>query len=97
MQKEPCTYILASKKRGTLYIGVTGDLVRRVWEHRNGVIVGFSLKYQVHDLVYFEQMQDMRTAIAREKQLKGWKRQWKINLIEDRNPDWRDLFHLIVS
>nr|VFK25330.1 MAG: putative endonuclease [Candidatus Kentron sp. LFY] len=90
--KLPTVYILASQRNGTLYIGVTSSLVRRVWEHRNGLIEGFTSKYRVHRLVYFEQYEDMPAAIAREKQLKGWHRAWKLALIEKMNPDWRDLW-----
>lgn len=91
MEKQPCVYILASKKHGTLYIGVTGNLPKRIWEHKNDLVPGFTRKYQVHKLVYFELANDMRGAIVREKQLKRWKRQWKIELIEKENPDWRDI------
>lgn len=84
-------YILASKKNGTLYIGMTNDLVRRIFEHKSGSIEGFTKKYSVDKLVYFESTTDVNDAIAREKRLKKWKRQWKIDLIEKSNPDWRDL------
>nr|VFJ48373.1 MAG: putative endonuclease [Candidatus Kentron sp. DK] len=90
--KLPTVYLLASKRNGTLYVGVTGDLIRRVWEHRNNMLEGFTKKYHVHRLVYFEQHQDMPTAIAREKQLKKWPRAWKLALIEKDNPDWEDLW-----
>ena len=89
-------YILASKRNGTLYIGVTNDLVRRVYEHKNDFAEGFTKKYQVHDLVYFEQADDVGAAIAREKQLKKWNRAWKLELIEKSNGDWRDLYPKIV-
>jgi putative endonuclease len=85
-------YMLASKPNGTLYIGVTRDLIRRVHEHRTKAVPGFTAKYGVTRLVYFETFDDPETAIAREKQLKGWNRAWKIRLIEQENPDWRDLF-----
>jgi putative endonuclease len=85
-------YILASKQNGTLYIGVTGDLIRRIREHKDGLIEGFTKKYHVHRLVYFEQHSHIEQAIEREKQLKKWNRQWKINLIEKENPTWKDLF-----
>ena len=85
-------YILASKKNGTLYIGVTGDLIRRVHEYREGSVRGFTDRYAVKHLVYFEQYDDMRDAIQREKTVKKWSRAWKISLIEDTNPDWSDLF-----
>jgi len=92
MNKQPAVYILASKRDGTLYIGVTSDLVKRVWEHKNDVVEGFTKKYGVHDLVYFEVHGDMESAITREKQLKKWHRGWKIELIEKNNPTWRDLW-----
>jgi putative endonuclease len=84
-------YILASKPNGTLYIGVTNDLVRRVWEHKQDLIEGFTRRYGVHRLVYFEVHEDIRDAITREKQLKAWKRPWKLQLISAGNPDWDDL------
>jgi len=84
-------YILASKRNGTLYIGVTNNLDRRVSEHKSGLIAGFTKKYNVHRLVYFESSSDINAAITREKQLKKWKRAWKIKLIEDSNPEWKDL------
>jgi putative endonuclease len=89
--KQPCVYILASKKYGTLYIGVTSALITRVWQHRSGEVKGFTSQYKVHRLVRFEQFETMHEAIAREKQLKRWHRQWKINLVESENPDWHDL------
>ena len=92
MNKTYCVYILASKKNGTLYDGVTNDLVRRVNEHKTDAVAGFTKAYAVHTLVYYEQTHDPNTAIAREKQLKKWRRAWKISLIEGQNPGWRDLF-----
>jgi len=92
MNKQPAVYMLASKQGGTLYIGVTSDLVKRVWEHKNDEVEGFTKKYGVHDLVYFEMHGDMESAITREKQLKKWHRAWKIELIEKTNPTWRDLW-----
>ena len=89
-------YILASKRNGTLYIGVTNDLVRRVYEHKNGLVEGFTKKYSVKELVYFEQTSDVKEAIMREKRLKTWKRSWKIKLIEDTNPNWNDLYSEII-
>jgi putative endonuclease len=89
--KHPCVYILASKAYGTLYIGVTSDLIARLWQHRSGEMKGFTSMYRVHHLVRFEQFASMEAAITREKQLKRWHRQWKINLIESENPDWHDL------
>ena len=97
MNKEPCVYILASKKNGTLYSGVTSDLVQRVWEHKNDMAEGFTKKYHVHTLVYFEFHDTMLEAITREKQVKKWRRQWKIDLIEEANPQWRDLWDDIVT
>ena len=90
-------YILASRKNGTLYIGVTNDLVLRVYDHKSDVIQGFTENYGVHNLVYYESYTDVRDALTREKRLKKWKRQWKINLIETNNPDWRDLYEQIIS
>ncbi|MBK8989165.1 MAG: GIY-YIG nuclease family protein [Chloroflexi bacterium] len=92
MEKRPCVYILASQRNGTLYTGVTSDLVKRVWQHKNEVHEGFTKKYNVHMLVYFEAHETMPAAITREKQIKKWNRQWKINLIEKENPQWRDLW-----
>ena len=84
-------YIFASKRNGTLYIGITNDLTRRIFEHKTGLINGFTKKYSVNKLVYFESTNDVNAAILREKRLKKWKRQWKIELIEKSNPDWKDL------
>jgi len=84
-------YILASKRRGTLYIGVTNDLIRRMYEHKNGLVEGFTKKYKVHNLVYYQQCEDVESVIQREKQLKAWHREWKIRLIEETNPAWKDL------
>ncbi len=89
--KQYCVYILASKKDGVLYIGVTSNLQKRIWEHKNNVVEGFTKEYFVHRLVYFEQTTDVNSALLREKQLKKWKREWKINLIEKENPYWKDL------
>jgi len=88
--------MLASKKNGTLYIGVTSDLMKRVWEHKNDLVEGFTKEYGVHRLVYFEMLEDMESAIQREKQLKKWNRDWKIELIEKDNPEWTDLYDLLV-
>ena len=95
--KQPCVYILASQPNGTLYVGVTSDLVRRVGEHKADLIDGFTSKYQVHQLVYFEMHADMREAITREKQVKEWRRRWKLEWIEGRNPQWRDLYPDILG
>ena len=92
MAKQPAVYILASQPNGTLYIGVTNNLVRRVWEHRNDQVEGFTQKHGVHRLVYYEMHTSMIEAIRREKQMKKWYREWKINLIEKENPQWRDLW-----
>ena len=90
--KQPAVYILASKKNGTLYIGVTSDLVKRIWQHKNHVVAGFTEKHDVVLLVYFEQYDDMGNASIREKQLKSWNRTWKLKLIEKNNPSWNDLY-----
>ena len=90
-------YILASRKNGTLYIGVTNNILRRVDQHRRNIVKGFTGKYNVHRLVYFEQYRDIRDAINREKRMKKWKRQWKIKLIEKDNPDWKDMFDELVE
>jgi putative endonuclease len=94
--KHPCVYIVASKRYGTLYIGVTSDLVKRIWEHKNGAADGFTTRYRLHTLVWYEQHETMNSAISREKLLKTWKRRWKLNLIESMNPEWRDLYPDIV-
>ena len=91
MSKHPCVYILASKHYGTLYIGVTSNLIARLHQHRTGAIKGFTSRYAVYRLVRYEFFADMPTAISREKQLKNWHRDWKINLIESENPPWDDL------
>ena len=88
--KQPAVYIMASRRNGTIYTGVTSDLVQRVWQHREGT-VGFTARYRCKILVWYEIHEEMRPAIAREKQLKNWRRQWKINLINAENPEWRDL------
>jgi len=94
--KLPCVYILASQKNGTLYIGVTSDLVKRVWQHKNDLADGFTKKHSVHNLVWYEVHETMESAITREKSLKAWKRLWKLDLIEKTNPDWKDLYDEIV-
>ena len=96
MKDEAYVYILASRKHGTLYIGVTSNLVQRIWQHKHNQVEGFTSKYSVHHLVYYEISESIRTAIAREKQLKKWNRQWKINLIESMNPEWRDLYEGLI-
>jgi len=92
MVKQPYVYILASKTNGTLYIGVTSHLIQRIWQHKNNHVAGFTKKYCVHTLVYYEQHGSMASAITREKQLKKWNRDWKIQLIEKDNPNWNDLW-----
>lgn len=94
--KQPCVYLLASKRNGTLYTGVTSDLIQRVWQHKNDVVEGFTKRYGVHALVWFEFHETMATAIAREKAIKEWKRAWKVELIEKNNRTWRDLYDEIV-
>ncbi len=96
VSKQPAVYILASERNGTLYIGVTSDLPKRVWEHKNDVVEGFTKRYSVHRLVYYELHEDMESAIRREKQMKKWNRAWKLELIEKQNPDWRDLWEGIL-
>ena len=96
MDKQFCVYILASKRNGTLYIGVTSQLATRVWQHKSKVAEGFTAKYGVDKLVYYEAHGSAEAAIVREKQLKKWRRSWKIELIEGLNPDWRDLCDELV-
>jgi putative endonuclease len=91
MERSPCVYILASGRCGTLYVGVTSNLLQRLHQHREGNVPGFTRRHAVHRLVRFELFGDMELAIAREKQLKNWRRDWKLNLIEQDNPDWHDL------
>ena len=83
---------MASKRNGTLYVGVTNDLIERVDQHKNDIIEGFTKRYKVHILVYFEETSDVKAAISREKQIKKWHRAWKLKLIESKNPDWKDLY-----
>ena len=92
----PCVYILASKRNGTLYIGVTSDLVRRVWEHRNDLVAGFSQRYPDASAGLVRAPRDDGSAIVRERRLKEWKRAWKLELIEEENPVWRDLYREIL-
>ncbi|MDO8688783.1 MAG: GIY-YIG nuclease family protein [Dehalococcoidia bacterium] len=94
-KKQYYVYILASKRNGTLCISVTSDLPKRVYQHKNDLVAGFTQKYRVHDLVYYETTDDVNAAITREKQLKKWERPWKIRLIEERNPGWDDLYPLL--
>ena len=95
-KKLPCVYLLASKRNGTLYVGVTSDLVKRVWEHKDDLVEGFTSKYGVHLLVYYEMHEDMLGAITREKQIKKWNRSWKLKLIERDNPEWKDLWAEVI-
>src|SRR5262245_859096 len=96
MLRQPAVYILVSKQNGTLYIGVTSNLHKRAWEHKNDLVEGFTKKYGVHRLVYYELHQDMMSAITREKQMKKWNRAWKVELIERQNPEWKDLSEGII-
>ena len=89
--KLPCVYILASKRNGTLYVGVTSNLAQRIWQHKNDQAEGFTKKYKVHTLVWYEAHETMESAIAREKSIKEWQRTWKLELIEAANPGWQDL------
>ena len=95
--KQPAVYIMASAERGTLYIGVTGDLKRRVFEHREGLVEGFTSRYGIKRLVWFELHVGFESAITREKQLKKWSRAWKLELVEDANPEWRDLWSELLD
>lgn len=94
--KEYYVYILASCRNGTLYTGITSDLKKRIWEHKSSVVPGFTSKYKITNLVYFEIHQDVLEAITREKNIKAWKRVWKIHLIEQHNPMWKDLYDVIA-
>ncbi|MBI5682783.1 MAG: GIY-YIG nuclease family protein [Deltaproteobacteria bacterium] len=97
MEKYYYVYILASQRNGTLYIGITSDLIKRVWEHKNKFVDGFTKEYNVNKLVYYEQYNDPENAIKREKRLKKYNRKWKLNLIEEVNPDWKDLYEEITT
>ena len=97
MIKQPAVYVLASERNGTLYIGVTSDLVKRVWEHKNNLVEGFTKRYRVHHLVWYELHESMNSAIEQEKKMKEWERAWKIRLIEENNPNWNDLYDSIVG
>ena len=92
MERQPCVYLLASKRNGTLYTGVTSNLLKRTWEHKNNLVEGFSNKYTVHTLVWFELHDTMEAAIQKEKAIKSWKREWKVRTIEEKNPLWQDLY-----
>ena len=91
--KIPCVYILASRPNGTLYTGVTSDIVQRVWFHKNDLVDGFTKRHAVHNLVWYEVHESMENAIGREKAIKRWRRAWKVDLIEKDNPFWADLYH----
>ncbi len=95
-EKQPAVYILANKPNGTLYVGVTSQLIQRVWQHKNHVVEGFTGKYSVNLLVYYEMHTDMAEVIMREKRIKRWRRVWKIELIETFNPAWRDLYDDLI-
>ena len=97
MGKQFCVYLMASKRNGTLYIGVSSDLMKRVWQHKNQFVQGFPSKYNIRDLVYYEMHPNAESAILREKRMKKWRRAWKIKLIEQSNPDWNDLFERICE
>jgi putative endonuclease len=94
--KQPCVYLLASRRNGTLYVGVTSDIIKRIWEHKNDIVEGFTKRYVVHTLVWYEMHENMESAILREKTVKGWKRQWKLELIEKGNPEWADLYDTLI-
>ncbi len=96
MECQPCVYILASKCNGTLYTGVTSNLLKRVWEHKNNAVESFTKKYNVHYLVWYEMHETMASAIQREKNIKGWKRAWKVKRIEEMNPPWQDLYSKLL-
>ena len=97
MKKQSYVYILASKRNGTLYTGVTSDLIKRVWQHKHHMVEGFTKKYRVKKLVYYEVHDNTESAITREKQIKKWRRKWKLRLIEEKNPQWTDLYDEIVG
>ena len=95
MAKQPCVYLMASRRNGTLYVGVTSDLMKRVWEHKNEAVDGFTKLHGVHKLAWYEMHESMESAIAREKAIKAWKRKWKLQLIEKANPEWEDLYGML--
>ncbi len=97
IEKRPCVYILASQRNGTLYVGATSDLARRVFEHKEEAIEGFTKDHGVHNLVFYEFHETMNDALTREKRIKKWRRQWKLDLIEQNNPQWRDLYQDLAS
>ncbi|HQR12749.1 MAG TPA: GIY-YIG nuclease family protein [Casimicrobiaceae bacterium] len=97
MEKVFCVYILASARNGTLYVGVTSNLIQRVWQHKEGFVDGFTKKYGVKQLVWYEQHDVAESAICREKQIKKWNREWKVQLVEAQNPYWNDLYSQVVG
>ena len=96
MNRQPAVYILANKRNGTLYVGVTSDLIKRIWQHKTNAVKGFTERYSIHQLVWYELHETMDSAIRKEKVLKNWKRVWKLELIEKNNPDWQDLYGTIT-
>jgi len=96
MDKQPCVYLLTSKQNGTIFTGVTSNLIKRVWEHKNNQVEGFASKYGVHTLVWYEPHETMESAVQREKTIKNWKRIWKLHIIEEHNPHWQDLYPDLV-
>ena len=96
MERQPCVYMMASQRNGTLYIGVTSNLIKRIWEHKTNVVEGFTKKYGIHLLVWYEVHETMGSAIQKEKALKKWQREWKMDLIESFNPEWKDLYKTII-
>jgi putative endonuclease len=97
IERQPCVYIMASRRNGTLYVGVTTNIARRVWEHRLDVVDGFTRDHGVHRLVFVEAHDSLENAILREKRIKRWRRAWKLELIEENNPQWRDLYDYLLS
>ncbi len=96
MERQPCVYMMASQRNGTLYIGVTSNLIKRIWEHKTNVVEGFTKKYGIHLLVWYEIHETIGSAIQKEKTLKKWQRKWKMDLIESFNPEWIDLYKTII-
>ena len=96
MNRQSAVYILANKRNGTLYVGVTSDLIKRIWQHKTNAVKGFTERYSVHQLVWYELHETMESAIRKEKMLKNWKRVWKLELIEKSNPNWQDLYGTIT-
>jgi len=96
MERQSCVYMMASQRNGTLYIGVTSNLIKRIWEHKTNVVEGFTKKYDIHTLVWYEIHETIGSAIQKEKTLKKWRRKWKMDLIESFNPEWKDLYKTII-